>query len=295
MKIGGYLQTSLIDWPGKIAAVVFTVGCNFRCPFCHNADLVLPEKIKRIYIIPEKEILADLKKRKKWIDGVVVTGGESTLQDDLSGFLDKCRRMGFMTMIETNGSQPEMIHDLLTKKLLDYIAMDYKGPIGECAAVSGGEIKNEKIPACLPAGKIKNSIKSLVNSHVPFEFRTTIVPGIHDEAVIQKMGRELRRLTVNDSRLAVHPGTGKPRFVKAETNGYLGLSNTACLPAGRGFGPLTKRLRAFSPESPHWYLQNFQPKNCLDPEFMKIKPFTAARLKKLLAAAKKEFPFVELR
>ncbi|MDP2860808.1 MAG: anaerobic ribonucleoside-triphosphate reductase activating protein [bacterium] len=241
MKIGGYLQTSLIDWPGKIAAVVFTVSCNFRCPFCHNADLVLPEKIKRIYIIPEKEILADLKKRKKWIDGVVVTGGESTLQDDLSGFLDKCRRMGFMTMIETNGSQPEVIHNLLTKKLLNYVAMDYKGPIEEYAAVSGGKIKNEKL-------KIENSMKLLVNSHIPFEFRTTVVPGIHDETTIKKMGRELRQLTINDSRLTIP-----------------------------------------------WYLQAFQPKNCLDPEFMKVKPFTAAMLKKLLAAAKKEFPLAELR
>ncbi len=126
MEIAGYIKTSLIEWPGKISSVIFVPGCNFRCPFCHNADLVSRKGFTQI---PEKLIFADLKSRKKWIDAVVVTGGEPTLQADLSRFLSRIRRMGLMTMVHTNGTKPEVIEKLIKKKLVDYWAMDLKGDL----------------------------------------------------------------------------------------------------------------------------------------------------------------------
>lgn len=184
MDIRGYLQTSLNEWPGKISAVVFVGGCNFRCPFCHNRDLVLyPEKLPEI---PEEEIFENLKKRKKWIDGVVVTGGEPSLQKDLSRFLARCKKMGFLTMIETNGTRPKIIAQLLDGPIVDRITLDIKGPLDkEYAKIVG----KEKVNVAL----IRRSIKTIVRSGVDFEFRTTVVPSLHTKENLIKLARQLKK------------------------------------------------------------------------------------------------------
>ncbi|MCX5829703.1 MAG: anaerobic ribonucleoside-triphosphate reductase activating protein, partial [Deltaproteobacteria bacterium] len=122
MKIGGLQKVSLIDYPGKVGAVVFTQGCNFRCPYCHNPELVNPTLFREP--IPEEDILAFLKTRRGKLDAVTVTGGEPTLQEGLSSFLQQIKDLGFLVKIDTNGSLPAMIGILLEKGLVDYFAMD---------------------------------------------------------------------------------------------------------------------------------------------------------------------------
>lgn len=240
MEIRGYLQTSLVEWPGKIASVVFTTGCNFRCPFCHNAFLVDPKKMDRIGRISEKEILADLEKRKKWLDGIVVTGGEPLLQADLGRFLKLCHQLGLKTMVETNGSWPKRLEKLIKNKQLDYVAMDIKFPLfknyGQKARVRG---RPDGI-----AEKVKASLKLIMTSGLPFELRTTVVPGIHDERTLVRIAQQIKKMTSQETK---------------------------------------------------WFLQAFQPKNCLDPKFEKIKPLSEKEMRQFLRAAKAFLPQAALR
>ena len=181
MQIAGYLKTSLIEWSGKITSVVFTSGCNFRCPFCHNADLV-EDKIRESVRINEKEMLADLKSRKRWVDAVVITGGEPTLQNDLEIFLEKVKKLGFKTMVHTNGSRPEVIEKLIENKLVDYWAMDLKGDM---------QNYNKYTNVQCPISNIKKSMESIIDSGAEFEFRTTVVPGLHDLKNLKKLARQI--------------------------------------------------------------------------------------------------------
>lgn len=185
MKIAGYLQTSLLEWPGKISAVVFLPGCDFRCPFCHNKDLVLsPQKLPAI---PEEEVLTDLEKRKKWIDGVVFTGGEPTLTADLVDFLEKVKGLGFLTMMETNGTKPEVLKRLFKKKLLDRLSLDVKTELESEAytQAAGAEVDLEAI---------KKSIKMVANSGLEFEFRTTVVSTIHTQESLVRLAKQLKEI-----------------------------------------------------------------------------------------------------
>jgi len=242
MQIRGFLKTSAIEWSGKISAVIFTSGCNFRCSFCHNPDLVDPKKIDRFPLISEKEIFTELVKRKKWLDAFVVTGGEPTLQPDLENFLKKVKQMGFLTMLETNGSNPGAIVRLLDCYIVDYLAIDIKGPLDE---------RYQEIIK-LPSFQIANLRKTLdlvVNSRIPFELRTTVVPGIHDEKVLIEMAKQIKQQTTYNKQHS----------------------------------------------RPVWFLQTFRPKNCLDPKFNKIKPFTQEEMKKMLQIAKKILPNTQMR
>lgn len=171
MKICGYQKTTLLDYPGHVAATIFTGGCNFRCPFCHNAALLAnPDST---LLIPEDEILTFLQKRKNVLFGVCITGGEPTLQSDLSDFIKKVRSLGYKIKLDTNGYQPEILSGLLNQKLLDYIAMDIKAGFSNYAAVSG-------IPN-LNLTNIKDSISLIENSGINYEFRTTIVKELHSQ------------------------------------------------------------------------------------------------------------------
>jgi len=169
MQIAGYLKTSLIEWPGKISSVIFTPGCNFRCPFCHNRDLVNSNIATKQHSYKEEEILADLANRRKWVDAVVVTGGEPTLQKDLSSFLKKVKDNGFLTMLETNGTRPEVIASLFHCSSVDYITMDLKGNFQDYEKFTGTKVDMDKI---------KESIKLIIESGKEYEFRTTVVPGL---------------------------------------------------------------------------------------------------------------------
>jgi pyruvate formate lyase activating enzyme len=191
MKIGGYLRTSLIEWPGKIAAVIFTPGCNFRCPFCHNSNLVLPEEIENLALIEKNQVLADLKKRIKWIDGVVISGGEPTLQSDLGEFLKKVKKAGLEVMIETNGCLPGALQRLIKEELVDFVAMDYKIALGDYAGLVNYQGSG---PGKTLRDKIKQSIHTILESGLDYEFRTTVIPTIHNRKALLKMARELKKL-----------------------------------------------------------------------------------------------------
>jgi len=162
MRIGGFQKVSLIDYPGKVAAVVFTQGCNFRCPFCHNVELVVPTCFGPT--IDEDEVLAFLTKRVDKLQGVVVTGGEPTLQPDLDRFLQKIKALGYAVKLDTNGSRPEVLQQLLEGALVDYVAMDIKASPEKYDLLCG-------VPVNLI--KIRDSIRLILSSGMPHEFRST--------------------------------------------------------------------------------------------------------------------------
>lgn len=184
MIIGGIQKTTLIDYPKKVACTIFTSGCNFRCPFCYSQELILPEKIKEHPQISEEEILGFLKERKGLLDACVLCGGEPTIQRDLDVFCKKIKDLGFLIKLDTNGSNPSVIKDLLKKNLLDYIAMDVKTNLDEkkYQKASGSNIKIDKI---------KESVEMIKNSGVDYEFRTTVVPGIHGKEDIVQLAKDI--------------------------------------------------------------------------------------------------------
>lgn len=169
MLISGLNKTTLLDYPGRVAATVFTGGCNFRCPFCHNAGLVLQPMMQQTY--SEEEVLDFLKKRKGILSGVCVTGGEPTLQQDLPEFLERVKKLGLLVKLDTNGSHPGMLQELLERKLIDAVAMDVKNsPAGYPAAIGSGFTDLEAVD---------QSICLLKESPVELEFRTTVVRELH--------------------------------------------------------------------------------------------------------------------
>ena len=180
MKIAGLQRTTLIDYPGAVAATVFLSGCNFRCPWCYARELVLPELIAKQPSISELELFDFLKENQGLLQGVVVCGGEPTLNPDLPEFIKKIKDQGFLVKLDTNGSNPKMLADLIDKDLIDYVAMDIKLPKERYALVFGKENKIEDI---------EESIKILKNSLIDFEFRTTVAPGIHSVNDLVAMAR----------------------------------------------------------------------------------------------------------
>jgi pyruvate formate lyase activating enzyme len=164
MKIGGFQKTSLLDYPGLISAIIWTIGCNFRCPFCYNKNLVFGD----VELYPEEEILSFLEKRKGLLEGLVITGGEPLLQEDIVDFADKVKKLDYLIKIDTNGSYPEKLKELIDKKLIDYVAMDVKAPKDKY---------NQLTNAKTDVSKIEKSIE-IIKADVPdYEFRTTFVPG----------------------------------------------------------------------------------------------------------------------
>ena len=173
----GWQKTSLIEYPDKISTVVFTGGCNFRCPYCYNSELVLsPEKNKSI---SEFEILEFVKNNKHFYQAVIVSGGEPCLKTGLTNFFKKVKEIGLLTGLETNGSRPQVIQKLLDLKLIDYIAMDIKAPLDIYKYGNAiGIIDNEKLQVSI-IKKIKRSIELISNSGIKYEFRTTFTSATH--------------------------------------------------------------------------------------------------------------------
>ncbi len=176
MLIGALQRFSLLDYPGKISCIVFTQGCNFRCPYCHNPELV-DSRLFMPKIMPQV-FFSFLEKRIQKIDAVVITGGEPTIQSDLPDFVQKIKTLGFQVKLDTNGSHPEVLSALLEKKLLDYIAMDIKAPLDLYEKVSGVS-KNGSLNTA-----ILKSIELIIKSNVDHEFRTTIVKDLLSKADI---------------------------------------------------------------------------------------------------------------
>jgi len=194
MKLAGLQKTTLIDFPGKVACTVFTIGCNFACPFCHNKDLITLELFSRAKrdFLSGKDFFSFLKRRKKILDGVCVTGGEPTLQKDLIFFLAKIKRLGLEVKLDTNASQPKVVQELIKKNLVDFWAVDFKTIWENYFQVTGFK----KI------AEIKKSLKLILASGKPLELRTTIVPGIHDEKMLLAMARELREIAMTPRTVA---------------------------------------------------------------------------------------------
>ncbi len=166
MKIGGFQGTTLIDYPGKIASTIFTCGCNFQCPFCHNPELVFIDKFQ-MNCSDGNELLEKLEKRREFIEGVCITGGEPTLNNDLCEYIYRIKSIGYLVKLDTNGYKPDVIKNLLEKNLIDAIAMDIKSSFKMYSNASGIDVD---------ILRIKDSIELIRNSNIQYEFRTTLVP-----------------------------------------------------------------------------------------------------------------------
>jgi pyruvate formate lyase activating enzyme len=178
MRINGLQKLTLLDFPGHTACTVFVGGCNFRCPFCHNAPLVLRSKEQPV--IELQELLSFLKKRQGLLEGVCVTGGEPTLYDDLPQVLRQIRELGYLVKLDTNGYKPEMLKRVVREGLCDYVAMDIKSSPSRYPVVAG-------VPD-MDVAPILESAAFLMEGHVPFEFRTTVVEELHDIADFEDIG-----------------------------------------------------------------------------------------------------------
>ncbi|MCC7552418.1 anaerobic ribonucleoside-triphosphate reductase activating protein [Candidatus Micrarchaeota archaeon] len=174
-----YIQkTSLVDYPGNICSTVFTIGCNFKCPFCYNKSLVLPEEFPR-NPLTEEQVLSTLIKRKKFVSAVCITGGEPTMYDELYNFIKSLKNEGFLVKLDTNGTNPKIIKKLIENKLVDYIAMDIKNSFENYTLTTGVDTNTDNI---------QETIKILKNSDLEYELRITIVPSIHKIEDIEKIG-----------------------------------------------------------------------------------------------------------
>ncbi|MEA3293306.1 MAG: anaerobic ribonucleoside-triphosphate reductase activating protein [Patescibacteria group bacterium] len=178
MDIGGLQETTLLDYPGKVACTVFLIGCNFRCPFCYSGELVLPEKIKLQPRIPENKFFEFLEKRKNLLDGCVVCGGEPTIHQELPDFIRKIKSLGYLVKMDTNGSNPKMLKNLIDEKLIDYVAMDVKSPLEKYNNMAGVKVDTKKI---------QGSINILKEEIIDFEFRTTVIPTLIDRNDVVKI------------------------------------------------------------------------------------------------------------
>lgn len=183
MKIGGLQKLTLIDYPQKVACTVFLSGCNFRCPWCYSGELVLPEKIKDHPEIKEEDFFYFLSQRKNKINGVVVCGGEPTINPEIDNFLEKIKKEGFLVKLDTNGSNPEVLERLINKNLLDYIAMDVKAPLQKYEEVVGAKFDSQKI---------KKSIEIIIKSGVDYEFRSTLISDLHTNEDVVIMGEMVK-------------------------------------------------------------------------------------------------------
>jgi pyruvate formate lyase activating enzyme len=183
MKIGGLVKFSLNDYPGTTSAVIFTLGCNFRCRYCHNPELVLPEKYAPE--IPQDEIFSFLETRQGKLDAVTITGGEPTQHSDLGEMIKKIKEMEFLVKLDTNGSRPEMLETIIKEGNIDYIAMDIKAPLNYDSYQ-----KVSRVP--LDMLKIKKSIDLIIGSGLPHEFRTTVVKSLTSFDDLREIAKSIK-------------------------------------------------------------------------------------------------------
>jgi len=182
MRIGGLQKLTLIDYPGKVAATVFLFGCNFRCPYCHNPELVYSKFGEGQIQIKESDFFKFLKERIGFLDGICITGGEPTIHSDLPKFIRKIKKIGFLIKLDTNGSNPDMLKELVENNLVDFVAMDIKTSI----------LKYKKFGAEHEIPQIQKSINIIWDSDKDYEFRTTVAPEIVDEKDIEEIGQWLK-------------------------------------------------------------------------------------------------------
>ena len=188
MKVGGFQKLSLVDYPGKISCILFTIGCNFKCPYCYVPQLVLPEKIRKLKEIPMSEIFSFLQKNKGLNEAVVITGGEPTLQPDLPEFIRRVKAMGYLVALETNGTNFEMLKNLIKEKLVDYVELDVKNRLDfERYNLAVGGVLTEKM-----FENVKKSIKLLLEGKIAYEFRTTVVKEFHTVEDVVEIAKAIK-------------------------------------------------------------------------------------------------------
>ena len=204
MEIGGLQKLTLIDFPGKLAGTVFLIGCPFRCPFCYNLELVMPELIEkhaqRGHPISQKDFFNFLREKKGLLEGVCITGGEPTANSDLPDFCQKIKEMGFLVKLDTDGYDPEMMKKLIDEKLIDYVALDVKAPKEKYGKLIG--IENRVFVERI-IKNIERSVEILKEGKIDYEFRTTVVPTLLEKEDILKIGKWLSSLS---------PGQKLPKY-----------------------------------------------------------------------------------
>lgn len=202
MVIGGFQRFSLIDYPGKICAIIFTQGCNFRCPYCHNPELI--DLCVCGDPISEEEIFAFLKKRRGKLDAVEVTGGEPTLHPDLVEFLEKIREMDYLVKLDTNGSRPEMLEEVIERRCVDYLAMDVKSSLGRY---------KEVVRCGVDVEKIRKSIQLIMGSGLRYELRTTVASPLVGRDDILEIGNLIKGAEVYALQRFVSSKTLSPELL----------------------------------------------------------------------------------
>lgn len=180
MIFGGFEKCTLVDYPGKVACMVYTIGCNFRCPYCHNPELV-DETVEITY--SEEKILDFLDTRRGLLDGVVITGGEPTMHEELPEFMRCVKEKGFLVKLDTNGTNPKMLQQIIDEGLVGYIAMDMKSPL---------ETYSQTVARPVDVEAIRESIRILLASSVEYEFRTTIVKSLLSQEDLKRIGESIR-------------------------------------------------------------------------------------------------------
>ncbi len=189
MIIAGLYKTTLLDYPEHLAASIFTKGCDFCCPFCHNRDLVIAREDRKLSLIPQEEVLDFLDSRKNMLNGVCISGGEPSVQPDLKEFIQQIKAMGYDVKLDTNGNHPEVLESLLSENLLDYIAMDIKNSMEKylvtvgCQDIDMNKI-SKSIQLIMDAGNMENPA-------ISYEFRTTVVKELHREEDILAIGKRI--------------------------------------------------------------------------------------------------------
>ena len=225
MKAAYLQKTSFIDYPGRISAVVFTQGCNFRCPYCHNPELVVPERYCGTIRI--EDIFSFLEKRRGKLDAVVITGGEPTLQADLVPFMQRIRSMGFLVKLDTNGSRPQVLGEMIARGLPDYVAMDIKAPWDKYAFVAGSPVDITDIGA---------SVELIMGSGIPYEFRTTLVRSLLDPDDVMGIGRAIR-----GASLYVLQRFAASKHVESSYTDMAPMTDDQIATLVRDLGPLVER------------------------------------------------------
>jgi pyruvate formate lyase activating enzyme len=214
MKIGGLQKVSLIEYPGQICAIVFSQGCNFRCPYCHNPELVDPALYGRC--LTEEEFCSFLNRRKGRLDAVTISGGEPTIQSDLITFVKNIKKRGYLIKIDTNGSHPEVLAELIKDKLVNYIAMDVKGPLEKYGALTRAQIHEELI---------KRSIGIVMHSGIAYEFRTTLVRSQLTKSDILSIGKLIKNTRLYVLQPFIPSKTLDREFLAETTYSYEELEN----------------------------------------------------------------------
>jgi pyruvate formate lyase activating enzyme len=207
MIIGGIQKFSLIDYPGKICAIIFTRGCNFRCRYCHNPELVIPEKYAPE--IPLSQIYDFLESRRDKLDAISITGGEPTQHSDLIEVIKKIKNMGFLVKLDSNGSHPEMLEKIINQKLVDYLAMDIKAPLEDYHKIMGWPVEIEKL---------KKSIELIINSGINYEFRTTIVKNLTNKDDLRKIAKTIQGAKKYFLQKFIPTKINDPRLLKDESS-----------------------------------------------------------------------------